>query len=80
MVFLGPQYLARNADVQPMQKRMMEDMQERMRAAFDAGDPEGMLKAWMPMGGGDAFQKFQKLMWDSATLAMGQKDHHKDSK
>ena len=65
-------------DVAPIQKKMLEEMQDRMRAAFDAGDPEGMMKAWMPlvngtMGGAEAFGKFQKMMWDSAA-AMGKKD------
>ena len=60
-------------DVAPLQQQMVEEMQARMRAAFDAGDPEGMMKAWMPLGGADAFQKFQKLMWDSAAM-MGKKD------
>lgn len=60
-------------DVAPMQSKMLEEMQQRMRAAFDAGDPEGMMKAWMPLGGAEAFQKFQKLMWDSAA-ALGKKD------
>ncbi len=64
-------------DIRPMQKKMMDEMQERMRAAFDANDPEGMMKAWMPLtsamgGGAEAFQKFQKLMWDSAAM-MSQK-------
>ena len=52
---------------------MLEEMQQRMRAAFDAGDPDGMMKAWMPLGGAEAFGKFQKMMWDSAA-AMGKKD------
>jgi hypothetical protein len=60
-------------DIAPLQKKMMEDMQARMKTAFDAGDPEAMMKAWMPMGGGEAFGKFQKLMWDSAA-AMVKKD------
>ncbi len=65
-------------DVQPMQKQMLEEMQQRMRAAFDAGDPEGMMKAWMPLaygmgGGAETFGKFQKMMWDSAA-ALGKKD------
>jgi hypothetical protein len=60
-------------DVAPLQQAMAEEIKERMRAAFDAGDPEGMMKAWMPLGGAEAFQKFQKLMWDSATM-MGKKD------
>ena len=62
-------------DVQPMQKKMLEEMQARMKAAFDANDPEGMMKAWMPIsygmgGGADAFQKFQKAMWDNASAMM----------
>ena len=65
-------------DVAPMQKKMLEEMQSRMKAAFDANDPEGMMRAWMPLssgfgGGTDAFQKFQKAMWDGAA-AMVKKD------
>jgi hypothetical protein len=61
-------------DVAPLQKRMLDEMQERMRAAFDAGDPEGMMRAWLPLGGAEAIQQFQKLFWDSARSAMGAKD------
>lgn len=61
-------------DVAPIQTKMLDEMQGRMKAAFDTGDPEAMMKAWMPMGGPEAFQKFQKLMWDAATSAMGKKD------
>jgi hypothetical protein len=57
-------------DVEPMQKKMMEEMQARMKAAFDANDPEGMMKAWTPLGGAEAFQKFQKAMWDNASNIM----------
>ena len=53
-------------DVEPMQKKMLDDMQGRLKQAFDANDPEAMMRAWMPLGGAEAFQKFQKLMWDSA--------------
>lgn len=66
-------------DVAPLQEKMLEEMRGRMRAAFDAGDPEAMMKAWMPFLGtnagssADAFQKFQKFFWDSATLAAGGK-------
>ena len=60
-------------DVAPLQTKMLDEMQERMRAAFDAGDPEGMMKAWMPLGGADAFGKFQKMLWGSAS-AMSKKD------
>ena len=66
-------------DVAPLQAQMMDEMKARMKAAFDAGDPEGMMRAWMPQffgetGGADAFQKFQKAMWDSATAMTGGKD------
>jgi len=70
-------------DVAPLQQQMLEEMQGRMRAAFDAGDPEAMMKAWMPFSGpglgnnagagAESFQKFQKFFWDSATLAAGKK-------
>jgi hypothetical protein len=45
-------------------------MERRMRAAMDTSDPEAMLRAWMPMGG-QAFEQFQKLLWDSAKAAAG---------
>jgi hypothetical protein len=62
-------------DVAPMQKKMLEEMQARMKAAFDTNDPEGMMRAWLPFsqgigGGADAFQKFQKTMWDNAAAVM----------
>ena len=66
-------------DVAPLQQQMMEEMRARMRSAFDAGDPEAMMKAWMPFlgsnagSGADTFQKFQKFFWDSATLAAGKR-------
>lgn len=60
-------------DVAPVQKKMMDEMQARVKQAFDANDPEAMMRAWMPMGGAEAFQKFQKMMWDSAS-AMVKKD------
>jgi hypothetical protein len=67
-------------DVAPMQKQMMEDMQARMKAAFDAHDLDGMVRAWMPMslgmgGGAETFQKFQKAMWEGAAAML-----NKDSK
>jgi hypothetical protein len=67
-------------DVAPLQKRLLDDMQARMKAAFDANDPEGMMRAWMPLssgfgGGAEVFQKFQKAMWDGATAML-----NKDSK
>jgi hypothetical protein len=67
-------------DVVPMQQKMMEEMQARMKAAFDTGDPQALMQAWMPffggsMGGGaKAFEQFQNLLWDSARGMAGKKD------
>ena len=61
-------------DVAPLQQQMMEEMQARMKAAFDTGDPEAMMQAWMPLGGAKAFEQFQKFLWDSARMVAGKKD------
>ena len=70
-------------DVAPLQKEMMEEMRARMKAAFDAGDPEAMMQAWMPFVGGgsaNAFEQFQKFLWDGARAISGQKDSGKKEK
>ena len=53
-------------DIAPMQQKMMDEMQARLKAAFDTGDPDAMMRAWMPLGGAKAFEQFQKFLWDSA--------------
>lgn len=55
-------------DVAPLQKQMIEQMEQRMKAAFDTGDPEAMMRAWMPLGGAEALQQFQKFFWETAGL------------
>lgn len=61
-------------DVAPLQEKMMEEMQARMKAAFDTGDPEAMMQAWMPLGGAKAFEQFQKYLWDGARIMAGKRD------
>ncbi len=53
-------------DVSKVQDDMVKEFQSRVKAAMDTGDPEGMLKAWLPMGTAPAFEQFQKFLWDSA--------------
>jgi Family of unknown function (DUF6489) len=60
-------------DVGALQQKMLEEMQARARQAFDTGDPEAMLRAWLPLGGPEAFQKFQKVLWDNAAQTAGKK-------
>ena len=55
-------------DIAPLQKQMLEDMRARMKAAMEAGDMESLMRAWMPLGGADAFTQFQKFLWDSASM------------
>ena len=66
-------------DVAPLQKQMLDDMRARMTRAMEAGDMESLMRAWAPQlygegSGVEAFQKFQKSMWDSATAMAGKKD------
>jgi hypothetical protein len=62
-------------DVSHLQDRMLAEIERRMKAAMDTSDPEAMLRAWMPMGG-QAFEQFQKFLWDGARTAAsgGKKD------
>ena len=61
-------------DMTKVQDDMMKEFQARAKAAMDMGDPEGMLKAWLPMGAAPAFEQFQKMLWDSArSVAAGAK-------
>ena len=64
-------------DVAPLQQKMMEEMQARMKAAFDTGDPQALMQAWTPFfggsagGGAKAFEQFQNFLWDSARGVVG---------
>lgn len=57
-------------DVTKVQEKMMAEMEKRMKAAVDINDPEAMMRAWMPLGG-QGFEQFSKLMFDSARRAAG---------
>jgi hypothetical protein len=59
-------------DVAPLQKQMLDEMKSRMSRAMEAGDMESLMRAWTPPGGHEAFEQFQKFLWDSAkTMASG---------
>lgn len=66
-------------DVSALQEKMRGEMERRMMAAIDTSDPEAMMRAWMPLGG-QAFEQFQKFIWDSAKAAAGSKGPKKDTK
>lgn len=49
-------------DVAPMQKALLADIEERMRTALGAMDPEAMLKLWFPAGV-QGWEQLQKMFW-----------------
>ena len=48
-------------DIQPMQERLMQEVEARMRAGLNALDPETMLKTWLPAGL-KGFEQLQEIM------------------
>jgi hypothetical protein len=59
-------------DVSALQEEIAAEMKRRMKAALDTSDPEAMMRAWMPAGG-QAFEQFQKFLWDGAKAAGAKK-------
>ncbi len=57
-------------DVQPMQERMMDEIEKKMQENVKAMDPESMIKTWMPIAF-DNMAEFQKLFWDNMNIAAG---------
>jgi hypothetical protein len=48
-------------DVKPMQERLMQEVEARMRANLNVLDPEAMLKTWLPAGV-EGFEKLRDMM------------------
>ncbi|TAN58674.1 MAG: hypothetical protein EPN26_01280 [Rhodospirillales bacterium] len=53
-------------DVQPMQEALMREVEERMKTALSAMDPETMMKTWMPAGI-QGMEQLQKMFWSQFT-------------
>jgi uncharacterized membrane protein YgcG len=49
-------------DVQPMQKALMDQLQERMSNSLAAMDPETLMKTWLPVGMQN-FEQLQRFFW-----------------
>ncbi|HJO97351.1 MAG: DUF6489 family protein [Rhodospirillales bacterium] len=52
--------------VEPMQKAMMAEVEERLKASLETMTPEDLIKTWMPAGV-EGFEKMQKMFWSSMT-------------
>jgi hypothetical protein len=55
-------------DVEPMQRAMMDHMQDQMTGAMTMLDPESLAKSWFPLGQ-QGIEQFQKLMFGAAKAA-----------
>ncbi len=49
-------------DVAPMQAAIVKDIEERMRQALAAADPETLMRTWMPLGV-QGMEQAQKMFW-----------------
>ncbi|GAB5468782.1 MAG: DUF6489 family protein [Rhodospirillales bacterium] len=67
-------------DVAPMQDRLLEAIEERMKSSVKTLDGGELWKSWMPLatalgGGAEGLERFQRLFWplagDAATNQTG---------
>ncbi len=58
-------------DVEPMQRSLMQMIQDRMEKNLAAMDAEALMKQWMPAGA-QGWDAMQKMFW-SAMSGTGQK-------
>ncbi len=59
--------------VEAMQKAMMAEIEERLKANLSTMTPEDMLKTWMPAGV-EGFEQMQKTFWSSMTGGKPEKE------
>ncbi len=56
-------------DVQPMQQRLMQEMEERLLANVRAMDPEVIARTWFPAGLQN-FEQLQKMFWSQVQQSL----------
>ena len=49
-------------DLEPLQARLLGEMEVQMRTALAAMEPEALMKTWFP-GGMQGWEQLQKLFW-----------------
>ena len=57
-------------DLEPMQQRLIAELEKRMASNLSYIDPEQIVKAIMPVGA-QGLEQFQSLLWGMAQTAMG---------
>lgn len=61
-------------DLEPMQQRILAELEGRMTQYLNVIDPETIFKQWLPMGiqgGLQGFEKFQDFLWSAASSVRG---------
>jgi hypothetical protein len=61
-------------DIKPMQDRIMNEIEERLRNSLGSMSPETIFKTWLPasMQGMDQMQQMQQVFWSQlANIASG---------
>ena len=56
-------------DVQPMQRALLDQLQERMSKNLAKMDPETMLRTWLPAGMQN-LEQIQRFFWNQVSSAM----------
>ncbi len=57
-------------DVQPMQERLMADLEQQLRTNVRAMDPETIARTWFPTGLQN-LEQMQKLFWGQMQQGLG---------
>jgi hypothetical protein len=60
-------------DVKPLQEALMPEVEQRLRAALKAMDPEAMLKTWLPATL-KGFEQLQQMFFANMPGASGKKE------
>ncbi len=57
-------------DVLPMQKRIMDELEQRMADNIRAMEPEAFIKSWFPAASMQGWQDMQKMFWSQMGVNM----------
>ena len=60
-------------DVQPMQKAMMAEVEQRMKDNLDAMSPDALMKTWLPAGM-ESLEQMQKMFFSQMAPGKQGKD------
>jgi hypothetical protein len=64
-------------DLKPMQERVLNEIEDRLRSSLNAMNPEAIFKTWLPasMQGVEQMQQIQQAFWSQlANIAQGKKE------